>query len=769
MEKIKTLISLLEYKLKIIHKYDSMDFNLKIDYDEEISSILPYDVDEEISNRYFEFDKNIKKNSKRSSFAKYLEKLFGECWTLFVFLNIVNSFKKLKAVNSSNDDVIQDSYVNSQIIFKKNVESFQNFIVIIGGDLNTTLIAKISILTHISIKIMIDLNVLKEKKNYSKTPKNNKADEFYYKSIYNYRLNINVKTVKNFNVENKFYRSPLQIIDYKYPIEKRIKTKENKFKTSFEWKHKSLISGPTYIRSEPYDKINPYSSETIQTKNKNLKTIFSETKFYPDIAFIEHLKKKFYQKLNIEEINQKMIEIKLKFEKYFEKTNWDEEITEEISSLQQQYAKLLEDQKTFIFLNHRWEKYYHLSSSNDYRGRKYYCSPLTFTHFKLSRFCFHYGDDGEISKSYFDWSNYESIFEELHLKTNKDLTKIKEIVGFYLIGLGKLDESRKLKIETSLEEILLKGKNIFLSEKNFLYEEMKEDWLNISLKKKIDAIECECYKFGLKSLLNGDMTKRIIIKDATASGYQIQAYLIGSKDEKKLKYLNIGSENIFVDTYLFIVKEFSDSSINNKIPDWALKYFKRNIIKKFCMIIPYSAGFKECFSSITEFIDPEDLKKSTLIFSMFYDFIKKDVWHHFGLNSSFKEFIKKHIDEKDYYVESETALANLKYNKKHDKEYDTKYINLKGEKIRTSREYFIITEDIDLKKTMTAFAPNFTHFHDSEIIRILHLEPYNLKFASIHDAFIISSFECGKLTHSYGNIFKIKMRFNHKIPITCLM
>jgi DNA-directed RNA polymerase len=100
---------------------------------------------------------------------------------------------------------------------------------------------------------------------------------------------------------------------------------------------------------------------------------------------------------------------------------------------------------------------------------------------------------------------------------------------------------------------------------------------------------------------------------------------------------------------------------------------------------------------------------------------------------------------------------------------DIKYTNKEDEKIRTTRSYYSTKEKIDEKKTLTAFSPNLTHFYDSDIIRILHLEPYNIKFASIHDAFIVSSFNCGKLVHSYGSIFKVKIRFKHEIPITCLI
>jgi len=147
--------------------------------------------------------------------------------------------------------------------------------------------------------------------------------------------------------------------------------------------------------------------------------------------------------------------------------------------------------------------------------------------------------------------------------------------------------------------------------------------LQESLKAKIEVIELECYKFGLKAFLNGDKTERVILKDATASGYQIQAYLVGCENIEGLKYLNMGTEDIFFDTYLFIVESFKKHKAI--IPDNLNKYFNRKTIKKFCMIIPYSAGFEECFKNIETLLKPEEVESARLLFKLFYDFIKKDL------------------------------------------------------------------------------------------------------------------------------------------------
>lgn len=760
-----SLIENLIKKLRIIHEYSFMTNDEKKDYDEEIDSIIPKKMNDSAIEKFLMFSKNLKSNIKYSIFEKKMFSLLGESWILFVFLNIINSFNKKSNHNKKDENfTIVGSYANSQFIFWKNVESLKNFFIIIKVDLNRILVTKISTITQISLKILVDVKAIEEKTNYVKTPKTFNDKEFYNKAVINYKLLISVETIKSFNVENKFYRSPLKITDYMEPV-----------KGGKSFIEKSIISGPTYLRSDVYDKTNPFGIEPFKVKNKTLRNIYSETKFYPDISFIKHLKELFYGSLNGLDIEKKINIVKQEFEETFKETNWSEDIIKTRVYLQKKYSKLLEDQKISIFLSHNWEEYYHLSSNNDYRGRKYYCSPLTFTHFKMSRFCFHYGYEGEIAKPFFDWSeNNKDINKIIKNSSVENIEGSEEIVGFYLIGMGKIDNERKTKIETPLNEILEKGSNIFLSEKNVIYDKISHSWEETSLKDKIDCIECECYRFGLSLFLKGDRTKRIILKDATASGYQIQTYLIGCDDEDKLKWVNIGKENTFVDTYLFIAESFDRSSSGGRIPNWAKGYFQRSIIKKFCMIIPYSAGFEECLSNIKEHLKDEDLKRASLLFFMFHEYIKKDLWKDMGLKKSFGEYIKEYIKSKsdgesNYTVESDTAWANLQYNKIQMKEYDTKYIDIWGNKKRTTRAYSSTKDEIDKRKTLTAFSPNFTHFHDSDIVRILHLDPYRIKFASVHDAFIVSSFECGKLVHSYGSIFKIKIRFKHKIPISCIM
>jgi hypothetical protein len=263
------------------------------------------------------------------------------------------------------------------------------------------MLTKIRIIIQLSIKFLIEEGILIEKKNYIKTEKRNKKDEFYYKNIFRLKKNLKTKTKVVFNIDYKFFRHPTRTIEYSVPI-KRIIINNGKAETEENVLIKTIISGPTFIRAELFNKASPLGIEPFKIKNKNLVKIFSETKFYPDIDFIELLKKEHFNHLNINEIRSEIKNTKLKLKNIYEETNWDEDTIQLQQELQKQLSKKREEEKIFIFLNNDWQDFYHFSSNQDYRGRKYYCSPLTFTHFKLSRYCFHFGSGGKIQESYFD-------------------------------------------------------------------------------------------------------------------------------------------------------------------------------------------------------------------------------------------------------------------------------------------------------------------------------------------------------------------------------
>jgi hypothetical protein len=186
--------------------------------------------------------------------------------------------------------------------------------------LDFLIITKIRTLIQISLKFLIEEEILIEKKNYIKTPKNTKENEFYYKNIFRIRRNLKTKAKVLFSVNYKFFRYPTRVITYSLPI-KTITIDNNITRIEEDVSSRTIICGPSFLRAESYNKANSCGTESFKIKNKNLIKIFSEAKFYPDIDFIELLKNEYFNYLDINEIKVEIRNIRLELKKIYEKTN----------------------------------------------------------------------------------------------------------------------------------------------------------------------------------------------------------------------------------------------------------------------------------------------------------------------------------------------------------------------------------------------------------------------------------------------------------------
>jgi hypothetical protein len=98
-----------------------------------------------------------------------------------------------------------------------------------------------------------------------------------------------------------------------------------------------------------------------------------------------------------------------------------------------------------------------------------------------------------------------------------------------------------------------------------------------------------------------------------------------------------------------------------------------------------------------------------------------------------------------------------------------KEIDLKIKNWGRKTKLLIVPSDIlDIKKFEISFAPNYTHYWDGEFIRLIHAKPYDMNLATIHDCYIVSIYECGKLIKFLNNIFQIRLNFDH-VSLTILL
>jgi hypothetical protein len=73
----KVLLNSLEYKLKFLYNFENMGIEKKMDYEEEMTSFIPNQLDDVTSVKYKEFE-NIMKKNQHNAVIKKLKKLFDE-------------------------------------------------------------------------------------------------------------------------------------------------------------------------------------------------------------------------------------------------------------------------------------------------------------------------------------------------------------------------------------------------------------------------------------------------------------------------------------------------------------------------------------------------------------------------------------------------------------------------------------------------------------------------------------------------------------------
>lgn len=740
-----------EFKIEManLFKFGEMNTDEINEFEEDISSIIPINHNE-VYESYLIFEEQFKLQKLKSNFLKEIINILPKTHMLMIYLTIFNSISltTIKRPVEDNDNYsFNDGYIEYNSLFWSIVYKFRNILIICGKGNNKNVYYNSLSIIHLSLTILINTNQISQTKII-------KLEEWSNKQLIYYKSNISFTCIPPFNVKYKLFKSPPKVYEFNHYISIRSLINSPKPGKNYIKEYKviklSIISGVTHVRADDYERTNNYGVSPFRLISRQVSTAYLEEKYYPDIPFIKYLTKMNFFETNVSLLESQVSLLKSSLLEAFQSKN-----IEFIETIHRELSHKEEDLKIAIFLNHNWDHYFHISHNYDFRGRKYFTSPITFTNFKLSRLCFHRGFNGEVKLSSFSWDSCSETINKLG-KFNQDF---KEIVGFYLVSIGKSSSKRKKQLITSKEDIVSWGYDIYSSETNSLWGNKSQ-----TLKEKYDAIELEYYKFSLKKLLNGDLTERILIKDATASGIQLQTYSVGVKHFKYLNMINMGSVDEFVDTYIFMAKAFL-IEFGENIPKMYIKYLEnRNINKTHGMIIGYAGGAEKCWSRIEKLIPSEDHDVKEW-YHKFHKFIKQRLYEYIGQKESFSSFIKNILKEweggEEYTSHTKHAERYFIYYKSFKDEIDIR-AKISSKEIRSSRVYRTPTTIIDKKKTDTSFPSHFIHGLEGEIITILHVEPYNLRFASVHDAYLISSFDCGKLVYSYGNIFKIKLNLPYQ-------
>lgn len=374
--------------------------------------------------------------------------------------------------------------------------------------------------------------------------------------------------------------------------------------------------------------------------------------------------------------------------------------------------------------------------SFDFRGRLYYDSIFSPTNSKITRNSIHYGPiDENMIKSYFDYNDDETIKHYNKSKTLNILFKYINTIEFnipyyskiavlwYLISIGKI-LNKKNKNIIHIEEFILTGKT-------WLYNNGFEKF-NIDNSLSTDnLIElCKYYNIILSLIENKKLYKYTINKDATASGIQHLIKILKPDNLTSLKYCNMLSEDSWYDTYSHLIDNFF---INNNIDPFFKLFFTRKSTKKTIMIENYGASKTKCYKDFLSNITIEDNSLKPQIKSIFNKLF--DQLREQKLSNFYKNNFTFLLENDNYIFYLIDGNVNLSYNKTKKHQLSVKM----GNKTRNTFQEILLTNEIDKKKSKTAFKANITHTSDAEICRRMYLK-HNDCLYSIHDCFIVNVF-----------------------------
>jgi hypothetical protein len=229
----------------------------------------------------------------------------------------------------------------------------------------------------------------------------------------------------------------------------------------------------------------------------------------------------------------------------------------------------------------------------DFRGRLYADSPIAYTHNRLFRYFYYYGEYSSEEKKYY--SNYlnEDFLKKLNVILEKtDLTTKypnidyqSSIAKYYIIiiffEIGKIFKNRYVvenKGELTFDQIQEVGI------KYYCRPELSDCGL-------YSIIEYTSLILMLDDLNIQKYYKYPIFKDATASGLQILAVLLGGVDLNTYTKTNLISQNVWHDTYYYIIEIFKKEV---DVPQHLTTYFNRSNLKKTIMTYNYNATLITC-------------------------------------------------------------------------------------------------------------------------------------------------------------------------------
>lgn len=235
----------------------------------------------------------------------------------------------------------------------------------------------------------------------------------------------------------------------------------------------------------------------------------------------------------------------------------------------------------------------------DFRGRLYADSPVAYTHNRLFRYFYYYGEYSQNEIDHYTSAisdeflkKFTTIETKTTLKSQYSKINYKNKIALYYIiiiffELGKIfkkDYVTKNAGKLSFDDIIEIGITYFNTP-------------NFNSFNLYAIIEYNSLILMLDDLQNSKYYKYPIFKDATASGLQILAVLLGGKTNDTYIKTNLIDKNIWYDTYHHIIEKFIAET---GVVDELLPYFNRSTLKRTIMTYNYNATLITCWAYFKE-------------------------------------------------------------------------------------------------------------------------------------------------------------------------
>lgn len=256
----------------------------------------------------------------------------------------------------------------------------------------------------------------------------------------------------------------------------------------------------------------------------------------------------------------------------------------------------------------------------------------------------------------------------------------------------------------------------------------------------------------------------IIHQDATSSGFQIAAALMGDNELAELTNITASSNDEKPkDLYLKLKEQLSEQLLDT---DW-LPEIDRDFCKKPLMIKGYGAGLDRILKKLTAYL--KDNKSS---FSKRTDEIKQPLnsalKNTVGSLLDFTKVMQSAINGKPRIIRWETSDGFIALHDPRNKEPRMTRLGYRTDKFPKGNICYATpletgkSDDIDTAKFKSGISPNFIHSIDAAIARavIRKAKKADINITTIHDSFGTHATDAVQLSHILRAAFIETMEFS---------